>query len=186
MKLERLRRHLRRYVGRHLATASKSWRLLVAMPLGYSYFICYAKEDRKYARALRRDLGKRRLIAFLDEKNLFGVAKKKGEEGFRSLVDRAIRHSGALLVIETPAGRNRLVRPERATAARAMFQSQMAGFAGRWREWRDLTRRAIEIADQVGQRAAGTRLASADAPTAAALGDCATARSLAARAVTSS
>jgi tetratricopeptide (TPR) repeat protein len=67
----------------------------------------------------------------------------------------------------------------------AMFQSQAAGFAGDWREWRDLSNRAIAIADQAGQRAAGTRLASDNAPTAAALGDCTTARSLAVRADTS-
>jgi eukaryotic-like serine/threonine-protein kinase len=68
----------------------------------------------------------------------------------------------------------------------ALFQSQIAGFAGRWREWRGLTLRAIEIADQAGQRAAGTRVAADKAATAAALGDCATARSLAARALSSS
>jgi predicted Zn-dependent protease len=67
-----------------------------------------------------------------------------------------------------------------------MFRSQAAGFAGRWHESRALTTRAMDIADQADQRAAATRLASEEAPTAAAFQDCAAARSLAARAVTSS
>jgi eukaryotic-like serine/threonine-protein kinase len=66
-----------------------------------------------------------------------------------------------------------------------MLQSQAAGFEGRWRESRRLTLRAIALADQSGQPAAGTQLAVFDAPNAAAMEDCASSRALAARASTS-
>jgi len=75
------------------------WRQFVGRWIcGYSFFICHAVEDARYAERVCAELERRRLLTFLDERSLFAFA---GGGGVDARLTRAIGKSAVLLVVDS-------------------------------------------------------------------------------------
>jgi hypothetical protein len=91
---------------RMLAAIRIFWRQLVARWIfGYSFFVCHAAENAPYAERVRVELEQNGLRTFIDERSLFTL----GADGtINDRLLKAIHRSGVLLVVDTPAARQKL------------------------------------------------------------------------------